>query len=58
MQSYYSSEIFLDSYTVLRKDHIKGAGGVFVCVRKQFNVTELNKERWGITALHGSVIPH
>ena len=40
-QSYYSSEIFPDSYIVLRKDRVEGAGGVFVCVKKkQFNVTE------------------
>ena len=39
-QSYHSSEIFPDSYMVLRKDRIEGAGGVFVCIKKHFNVSE------------------
>ena len=40
IQSYHSSEIFPDSYMVLRKDRIEGAGGVFVCIKKHFNVSE------------------
>ena len=39
-QSYYSSEIFPDLYIVIRKDRVEGAGGVFIAVKRQFNVSE------------------
>jgi len=39
-QSFYSSEIFPDSYNVFRKDRTLGGGGVFLCIKKQLQVLE------------------
>ena len=39
-QSHYSSENFPDSCAVLRKDRVEGAGGVFIGVKREFNVSE------------------
>ena len=39
--SYFNAEIFPPNYTVLRKDQVKGTGGVFICVEKSLNMTEI-----------------
>ena len=39
-RSYYSAEIFPNNYTVLRKDRIEGAGGVFLCINGSLSVFE------------------
>ena len=38
--SYYNAEIFPPTYTVLRKDRVEGAGGVFLCVKEGLDVSE------------------
>jgi len=39
--TYFTNEILPPNYFVLRKDRIEGAGGVFICVEKSLNVTEM-----------------
>ena len=39
-ESYLSAEIFPKNYNVFRKDRTEGAGGVFLCVQKDFSVAE------------------
>ena len=36
--SYFNAEIFPTTFTVLRKDRVKGAGGVFLCIRENLHV--------------------
>ena len=38
--SYYNAEIFPPTYTVLRKDRVEGAGGVFLCIKEGLDVSE------------------
>jgi len=39
-ETYHPAEIFPDKYNVFRKDCVEGAGGIFLCVHKNFNVAE------------------
>ena len=39
--SYFTAETFPSNYMVPRKDRTEGAGGVFICVRKSLNVSEM-----------------
>ena len=39
-QSFYTSEIFPDTYNVFRKDFTMGGEGVFLCIKKYLQVLE------------------
>ena len=38
-QSFYTSEIFPDTYNVFRKDHTMGGGRVFLYIKKYLRTT-------------------
>jgi len=38
--SYYNAENFPTVYTVLRKDRVEGAGGVFLCIKEDLEISE------------------
>ena len=37
----FNAEIFPPIYTVLRKGRVEGAGGVFICVEKNLDMSEM-----------------
>ena len=39
--SYFTVEFFLSNYIILRKDRVEDAGGVFICVEINLNMSEL-----------------
>jgi len=40
-ESYHTAKFFPNECAVLRKDHVEGAGGVFICITKCLNVSEV-----------------